>query len=182
MIDEAQILKRCEKKDKKAQKILFDSYASVLLGVCRRYVNNLPDAEDILQEGFIKIYLNIKSFSGKGTLMNWMKKIMVNTAITYYHKNYKYRYHYDIEESEMIGIYTESNNSDYTGDELLLVIDSLPSGYKMVFNLYAIEGYKHREIAELLGIDVNTSKSQYSRARKLIQEKLARINITYMKK
>ena len=182
MTEEAQIIKKCLRKDKRAQKILFDRHASILLGVCRRYSVDLAEAEDMMQEGFIKIFLNLKAYSEKGTLLNWMKKIMVNTAITYYHKNYKYRHHFDVEEPQVSGLITFENfESDYTREELLNVIDKLPPGYKIVFNLYAIEGYKHHEIAEMLKIDVNTSKSQYSRARKLIRENLGKISKTLAK-
>ena len=179
MIDEAQIIKRCIRKEKKAQKILFDTYASILLGICRRYVYNQAEAEDVLQEGFLKIYLNLKKFKRSGTLLNWMKKIIVNTSITYYHRNYRYRYHSDIEESQETGVYVhEEVDCEFTKEELLNVVSALPPGYKMIFNLYAIEGYKHKEIAKMLDIDVNTSKSQYSRAKKLIRDKLEELSKT----
>ena len=177
MIDEVEIIKQCIRKDRKAQKYLFDKYASVLLGVCRRYSADFSEAEDMLQEGFVKIFMNLKSFAGKGALVNWMKKIMVNTAITWYHKNTKHRYHSDIEDMNLGSTLTiDDLEADFTREELLNVIDGLPSGYKMVFNLYAIEGYKHKEIANLLKIDINTSKSQYSRAKKIIREHLVEIS------
>ena len=183
MIEEAQIIKKCLRKEKRAQKILFDRYAPILLGVCRRYSVDLAEAEDMMQEGFLKIFLNLKSYSEKGPLINWMKKIMVNTAITYYHKNYKHRHHFDVEEPQVSGLFTFENfDSDYTREELLIVIENLPPGYKMVFNLYAIEGYKHHEIAEMMNIDVNTSKSQYSRARNLLRENLSKISKTLEKR
>jgi len=177
MIDEVEIIKRCIRKDRKAQVFLFEKYASVLLGVCRRYSTDLSEAEDMLQEGFVKIFMNLKSFAEKGKLINWMKRIMVNTAITWYHKNTKHRYHYDIDDQKVgAGLMEDNPETDFTRDELLEVIDGLPSGYKMVFNLYAIEGYKHKEIASLLEIDINTSKSQYSRAKKIIREHLIEIS------
>ena len=182
MTDEWRIIKRCIRKDRSAQKQLFDTYASILLGVCRRYTIDLSEAEDILQEGFIKIFLNLKNFSGKGPLINWMRKIMINTAITYYHRQYKHRFHKEIEETESAGmISSEEWDTDFTREELLGVIQGLPPGYRMVFNLYAIEGYKHKEIAELLNIDVNTSKSQYSRAKKLIREELLKLEKNKLK-
>jgi len=173
MLDEKEIINGCCRKDKKAQKALFDRYKSVLLGVCIRYSDRREEAEDILQDGFVKIYVNIQDFAGKGSFINWMKKIMVNTAITHYHRNLKHQYHQDIDnirETDISGYKFEM--ADFTKEELLNVITNLPEGYRMIFNLYAIEGYKHREIAELLDIDVNTSKSQYSRARSLIRKKL----------
>jgi RNA polymerase sigma factor (sigma-70 family) len=176
MLDEKEIIDGCCRKDKKAQKALFDRYKSVLLGVCIRYSDRREEAEDILQDGFVKIYVNIQDFAGKGSFINWMKKIMINTAITHYHRNLKHQYHQDItdiRETDISGYKFEM--ADFTKEELLSVITNLPEGYRMVFNLYAVEGYKHKEIAELLDIDVNTSKSQYSRARSLIRKKLFKL-------
>ena len=177
MQDEKQIIDGCCRNERKAQKALYERYASVLLGVCIRYSGRKDEAEDILQDGLIKIYFNIKDFAGKGSFINWMKKIMVNTAITHYHRNLKHQYHQDIEdirEMEIKGVSLSS--ADFTREELANVIKELPAGYRMVFNLYAIEGYKHKEIAEMLEIDVNTSKSQYSRAKGLIRKKLGSIS------
>jgi len=177
MIEESVLIKKCIRQEKEAQKILFERYAPVLLGICRRYVPNNTEAEDILQEGFVKIYLNLKAFKGVGSLLNWMRKVMVNTAITYYHRNYKHRFHQEIDEAQSSMLPgNELTDLDFTRGELLEVIDSLPRGYRLVFNLYAVEGYKHREIAEILNIDVNTSKSQYSRAKSNIREQLERIS------
>lgn len=173
MLDERQIINGCCKRDKKAQKALFERYKSILLGVCIRYSDRREEAEDILQDGFVKIFLNIQDFAGTGSFINWMKKIMINTAITHYHRNLKHQYHQDIDdirETEIEG--SEFEMAEFTRQELLDVITNLPEGYRMVFNLYAIEGYKHKEIAQMLEIDVNTSKSQYSRARSLIRKKL----------
>jgi len=173
MLDEKYIINGCCKRDKKAQKALFDRYKSILLGVCIRYSDRREEAEDILQDGLVKIFVNIQDFAGTGSFLNWMKKIMVNTAITHYHRNLKHQYHQDIDEireTEITG--NEFEMAEFTRQELLDVIKNLPEGYRMVFNLYAVEGYKHKEIAELLEIDVNTSKSQYSRARSLIRKKL----------
>jgi RNA polymerase sigma factor (sigma-70 family) len=173
MFDEKEIINGCCRRDKKAQKALFDRYKSVLLGVCLRYSDRREEAEDILQEGFVKIYVNIQDYAGTGSFINWMKKIMINTAITHYHRNLKHQYHHDIEdirETDISGYAFEM--AEFTREELLDVITGLPEGYRMVFNLYAVEGYKHKEIAAMLEIDVNTSKSQYSRARGLIRKKL----------
>ncbi len=173
MLDENEIIEGCCRNDRKAQKALYERYASILLGVCIRYSGRRDEAEDILQDGLIKIYFNIRDFAGKGSFINWMRKIMVNTAITHYHRNLKHQYHQDIEdirETDIEGASLET--ADFTREELLQVIRDLPQGYRIVFNLYAVEGYKHKEIAEILEIDVNTSKSQYSRAKGLIRKKL----------
>ena len=126
-----------------------------------------------MQEAFVRIFTNLKYFTGKGSLTGWMRKIVVNTAITFYHRNKKHRKHYDVED--MKEKYPGSKwpeDPDFTREEILSVVAGLPPGYRMVFNLYAMEGFKHKEIAEKMGIDINTSKSQYSRARKIIQERL----------
>jgi len=173
MLDEKEIIEGCCHNDRKAQKDLYERYSSILLGVCIRYSGRRDEAEDILQDGLIKIYFNIKDFAGKGSFINWMKKIMVNTAITHYHRNLKHQYHQDIEDIREMDIEGASlSGAEFTRDELFNVIKELPHGYRMVFNLYAVEGYKHKEIAEMLEIDVNTSKSQYSRAKGLIRKKL----------
>ncbi|MFC2138018.1 RNA polymerase sigma factor [Bacteroidota bacterium] len=178
MSDINDIVEGCRKKNKRAQQALFERYAPVLLGICMRYVKDKSEAEDILQEGFLKIFLNINEFAGKGSFENWMKKIIVNTAITFYHRNYKHHQNIDIDDvSEGEVITLENPEGEYNTNELLNLINSMPQGYKVIFNLYAIEGYKHKEIAEMLKIDENTSKSQYARARKWMQNKLEQLNI-----
>jgi len=174
MLNEEQLIERCKKQDKTAQKILYDKYAALMFGICVRYVFERSEAEDILQEGFVKIFSYVKKFEGRGSFEGWMKRIMVNTAITHYHKNSKHnKHHYDIVDVKETSFEKKTyKESDYTLDELNKIIQSLPEGYKIVFSLYAIEGYKHKEIAKFLKIDINTSKSQYSRAKKMIRKKL----------
>lgn len=141
-----------------------------------RYATDKAEAEDILQESFLKIFFNIKEYSGTGSFIGWLRKVAVNTSITHYHKNLKYRYHLEIEEYVSVETGTVSFEEDFfSSDELYIVLNELPPGYRMVFNLYAIEGYKHKEISEMLGIDTNTSKSQYSRAKAALREKLERL-------
>ncbi len=170
---EEELIKKCLKRDRKAQKMLFDKYSSMMMGVCLRYANNRSKAEDILQEGFTKVFLHLKTYTGKGSFAGWVKKIMINTAISYYHRHIKSSWHDELDIAK--GITDNSDiepDSEFSQEELLKVIGELPHGFRMVFNMYAIEGYKHREIAEMLGIDTGTSKSQYSRARKIIRDKL----------
>ena len=177
MVNDEQLIKRCIRRERSAQKLLFETYSGMLLGVCMRFVKDPSEAEDILQEGFIKIFLNIKDFSARGSLVNWMKKVMINTAITHYHKNKKHQQQADIDEIQEVEIAGfKWENADFTREELLNVINDLPDGYRIVFNLYAIEGFKHKEIAGLMEIDVSTSKSQYSRAKKLIRKRLAELS------
>jgi RNA polymerase sigma factor (sigma-70 family) len=173
MMSDQQIIDGCAKHNRKAQQLLYDKYSRFLLGICLRYATDKAEAEDILQDSFLKIFFNIEDFSGTGSFTGWLRKVAVNTAITHYHKNLKYRYNVDIEEYVSVETGVTSFEEDYyTSDELFKIINELPQGYRMVFNLYAVEGYKHKEIAEKLGIDTNTSKSQYSRAKAVIREKL----------
>jgi len=173
MWNEEEILQGCIRKDPRAQKLLYEKYCRGLMGVCLRFTGNRDEAEDVLQEGFVKIFMNIESYKAKSSLIAWMRRIIINTAITLYHRNMKHKHHYDVEDfREKTVADAEWDGAEFTGEELFSIIKELPSGYRMVFNLYAIEGYKHKEIAEKMDIDINTSKSQYSRARKHIQLKL----------
>lgn len=171
-----QLITACAKGKRKAQKQLYDMFASRFFLICRRYAESSEEAEDMLQEGFVKIFANIPYYQKTGSFVGWLHRIVINTAITFYHKNKKHNRNYDydiiIEKSDDAYGF---NSADFTMEELLEVIDELAPGYKMVFNLYAIEGYKHKEIAEIMGIDINTSKSQYSRAKKILQNKLLEI-------
>ena len=177
MMSDPEIIEGCARNERKAQQILYDKYSRLLLGVCLRYASDRAEAEDILQDSFLKIFFNIKEYSGTGSFIGWLRKVAVNTAITHYHKNLKFRYHIDIDEYVSVETGVNSFNEDiYTADELYSVLNELPAGYRMVLNLYAVEGYKHKEIAEMLGIDTNTSKSQYSRAKAVIREKLEKLD------
>jgi RNA polymerase sigma factor (sigma-70 family) len=176
MLDELQIIEGCAKHDRRAQQMLYDKYSRFLLGICLRYATDRAEAEDILQDSFLKIFFSIKDFSGTGSFAGWLRKVAVNTAITHYHKNLKHRYHIEIEEYVSVETGTSSfEESLFTSEELYIVMNELPTGYRMVFNLYAVEGYKHKEIAEMLGIDTNTSKSQYSRAKAVLRDKLEKL-------
>lgn len=173
MLSDLEIIEGCIRHERRAQQMLYDKYSRLLLGVCMRYATDRAEAEDILQESFLKIYFSIRDYTGTGSFTGWIRKIAVNTAITHYHKNLKHKYHIDIEEYVSSETGVSSFEEDlFTSDELFKVLNELPPGYRMVFNLYAVEGYKHKEISEMLGIDINTSKSQYSRAKAAIREKL----------
>ncbi len=172
-MEEKDIIEQCINNNSKVQRYLYNKYASVFYGLCLRYSRNIDDAEDILQDGFLKIFLNMKSYTGAGSFEGWMKRIIINTAITYYHQNLKYKHHADISDIKETDIKdVEIESAEFSHEELLGVINKLSDGYRMVFNLFAIEGYKHKEISQMLEIDINTSKSQYSRARKIVQQKL----------
>jgi len=176
MNSDSDILKGCIRQKPRAQRELFDKYGKQLLGICMRYASCREEAEDILQEGFVKIFNHITAFKGDGSLMAWMRRIVINTAITHYHRDLKHRYHSDISEVRNKGSEEAVfGDAEFTEEELWKVIHAMPDGYRMVFCLYAIDGYKHREIADLMNIDENTSKSQYSRARRWLQERLLAI-------
>ena len=176
MSDEKDIVAGCIKGKAAAQRRLYDRYSRLLLGVCNRYTSNIEEAEDVLQEGFVKIFLNMKEFKGEGSLLAWMRKIMINTAITHYHRMRKHWYHNDLEEIRETRLDDHTwEETEFSHEELYKIIHQMPDGYRVVFNLYAVEGYKHREIADILSIDENTSKSQYSRARRWLQNRLMKL-------
>jgi len=176
-MEEKELIQRLLKNEKTAQKYLYNKYSSLFYGICIRYTTNTDEACDILQEGFLKILTHINKYSGTGSFEGWMKRIIVNNAINNYHKNLKYRYHSDISEiKDIIEDETNLDEINYSYEELLKIIQVLPDGYRTIFNLYAIEGYKHKEIAEMLKISENTSKSQYHRAKKILQDKLVELS------
>jgi RNA polymerase sigma factor (sigma-70 family) len=177
MIDLDQVIVDCKKNKRKAQVALYNHYAPLLLGVCSRYVNDHSEAQDILQDSFLKIFKNIKDFSGKGHFENWMKRIVVNTAITHFHKEKKHYYHEELDEINESEIRLDiSPDKEFEAKELYQMLKTMPDGYKLIFNLYAIEGYKHREIAEKLKIDESTSKTQYLRAKKWLAKEIKKNN------
>lgn len=173
MTDDQQIIDGCLKHDRKAQRELYDKYSRLMLGLCMRYASDKTEAEDMLQEALVQAYFHIADYKGNGPFGGWLRTLTVNTAINYYKRNIKYRSAVELDNYVVCDDMESSfDDCQFTSDELYGVLNELPAGYRMVFNLYAIEGYKHKEIAERLNIDVGTSKSQYSRAKSLIKEKL----------
>ena len=172
MMSDEELVERCTRKDAKAQEFLFKSFSGRMLGLCARYTDNTDEAEDIMMEGFVKIFQKIESFRNQGSLEGWMKRIMINTALDAFRKNKNFRYSIDIESIE----YTSETNQHVLeslgAKDLLALIKKMPTGFRTVFNLYAIEGYAHKEIAQMLEITESTSKSQYSRARVYLQKML----------
>ena len=180
-ISEAQLIKGCCQGDRALQRELYRRYSGAMLMVCVRYSKNREDAEDILQEGFIKVFKNIKSFKQQSTLGYWIKRIMVNTALNFQRK--KLYLFPMVELNEESGISLDEQAISNCGlQELTGMIQQLPVGCQIIFNLYAIEGYTHKEIAGLLKISQGTSKSQYARARTLLKQMICRANnINYEK-
>ena len=168
----------CKKGDRAAQEKLFRLYSPLMLGICLRYAKNRHEAEDVMQEGFIKIFSNIENFRGEGSFEGWMKRIIVNTSLNHYYKAKKTisdKNFDDIRETEIASLDNDLPKIRFSQDEMLDAIRQLPNGYKQIFNLYIFEKYKHREIAELLNISVNTSKSQLSKARVFLKNILLKL-------
>jgi RNA polymerase sigma factor (sigma-70 family) len=178
---EAQLLKALRKSDPKAQRQLYEKYASRMMGVCMRYVGDSMTAEDILVAGFMRVFDKIEQFKGEGSFEGWIRRIMVNEALG--HLRQRKRLH---EETDLTEAHGQADvglaDQDLEAEELMKLIEKLPIGYRTVFNLYAIEGYSHAEIAQMLGITESTSKSQLHRARAVLQQMLATWNNDFKKK
>lgn len=157
---------------RRAQSVLYKKYAPSLLGLCMRYGKSKAEAEDVMQEGFIKIFEKIGDLQKASSLEPWMKRIMVNTAINAYHKNLKHYYHQDIDDVQISD--GEEEGFEYMGglspEKVLKSVQELPEGYKMVLNMYVFDGFSHKEIAEELDISINTSKTQLLKARRKLKE------------
>ena len=165
---EAELIQGCLNEDQRFQRELYERYASKLFAVCYRYCKNREEAQDVLHEGFIKAIKNLNRFASKGSFEGWLRRIMVNTALESFRRNKKLVAVEDIELAESQKV-SASALETLSANELLDLITKLPSGFRTVFNLYAIDGYSHKEIAQELGISVGTSKSQLSRARVALQ-------------
>jgi RNA polymerase sigma factor (sigma-70 family) len=166
------LLEGCIAGNPVAQKKLFDMYASKMLAVCNRYMSSLMEAEDVLQEGFIKMFNKLVDYKMEGSFDGWLRRIMVNTALDNLRARKKMQFNQSIDDVGYRLNTPEQITSDINANDLMTLVQSLPTGYKTVFNMFAIEGYSHKEIAEQLGITENTSKSQYSRAREYLRKKL----------
>ncbi len=172
------IVRGCQDHNPEAQRMLYDMFRNSMFGVCLRYAGNYDDAQDILQDGFIKVFEKINQFAFKGAFEGWIRRIMVNTALE------KYRLHYRLVSIEDAGLSQEQEtgheiSSDLEAADLIRIIQELSPRYRVVFNMYALEGYSHKEISAMLNISEGTSKSNLSRARAILQNK---INNTYITK
>lgn len=163
--------------ERMAQDALYKKFSSLLFGICLRYAGNRMEAQDVLQEVFVKIYHNIGSYNHEGSFEGWMRRIAVNTSITNYRKNLKHAFQKDVDDLMRSNQEPSSHEDlEFTAEEMMNCIERLPIGYKTIFNLYVIEGFMHKEISEMLNIDVNTSKSQLSRAKNYLQRELKNIS------
>ena len=171
-MDDITLVNECVKGNARAQRMLFDKFAGKMMSVCLRYAKNTEQAEDVLQDGFVKVFMKLSDFKKEGSLEGWVRRIMVNTALDQIRREVKFKSDLDIED---VGYKIENNafiTEQLMADDLMKMVKAMPDGYRIVFNMFAIEGYSHAEIAETLGVTENTSKSQYSRARAYLRERL----------
>jgi len=176
-----EIIKGCISGKRKAQKKLYDLFSDDLFGVCLYYSKNRDEAEDVLHEGFMKVYNNISTFKHKSSLFSWMKKIIINTALERYRKQYYLTPVTDLSEN-IEDIDRENVINHLSSKDLIKLIQDLSPKYRMVFNMYAIEGYSHKEISKKLNISEGTSKSNLSRARAILQNKVRKYFYMEIKK
>ena len=176
MLEEV-LLEGCKKKDAAAQQELYTKYSPKMLSVCYRYAKTREDAEDMLQEGFIKVFTQIHQFESRGSFEGWILRIMVHTCINHLKKNKRFNENIDLLHAESIGIREDFIPATLQAKQVVECIRALPIGYRTVLNLYAIEGYSHKEIGEILDIEESTSRSQFTRAKNLLENMLIKRNI-----
>ena len=171
------LVKKCIEGDNRAQKKLFDLFAPKLFGVCLRYMKDHNLAQDTLQDGFVKIFTKLSDYNGKGSFEGWMRRIVVNTCLDQLRKDQKLKMNTSIDDVSFLVKDNHWIEEELTAKDLLKLVESLPDGYRVVFNMFAIEGYSHKEIAEQMNISENTSKSQFSRAKSHLRRKLIELGI-----
>jgi RNA polymerase sigma factor (sigma-70 family) len=178
MVDEEDIIRGCRKFENTSQKELYNRFHKKMYGLCLRYISDKDDAKDILQDGFVQVFTNFNKYKGEGSLEGWLRKLFVNTALMYLRKKKKitfeqlddYSNAQPLEQAE-----SAITSADFTTAELYNTISLLPEDYKIVFNMFCIENYSHKEISELLSINENTSRTRLNRARNLLQGYLTKI-------
>jgi RNA polymerase sigma factor (sigma-70 family) len=176
MTEEA-ILQGCLHNDPASQRELYNRYSPKMLSVCYRFAHNREDAEDMLQEGFIKVFSQMYTFENRGAFEGWVRRIIVHTCINILKKNKKFNESVDIIHANGVQVREESVPSIIQAKQVVECIRLLPMGYRTVLNLYAIEGYSHKEIAVMLDIEESTSRSQYTRAKAMLEDILVRKKI-----
>lgn len=174
---EQEMIQGCILNNATAQQLLYDKYSPKMLAVCYRYARNKDDAEDILQDGFIKVFNNIKQFRNDGSLEGWIRKTVVHTCINVIKKNKKFNESVDIEHAQSLKANVDDIPAVMQAKQIIDCIRLLPLGYRTVLNLYAIEGFAHKEIGLMLDIEESTSRSQYTRAKVLLQDLLIKRKI-----
>jgi RNA polymerase sigma-70 factor (ECF subfamily) len=174
--NENALIKKAIKNNREAQHVLFEMHSPKMLSVCRYYIKDIQQAEEAMLNGFFKVFKNLKSYKGDGSFEGWVRRIMIRESISYLRQ--KKRIDFVSDEDESTNAYSNSIQTNLEVNDIQKLIDNLPEGYRMVFVMYAIEGYKHHEISELLNISQGTSKSQLFKARKMLQEQIKKINKT----
>lgn len=174
--DENSIIKQAIENNRQAQHSLYEKHSPKMLSVCRYYIKDLHHAEDVMITAFMKVFTNLKSYEGKGNFEGWIRRIMVNECIDFIRVKKNVFKTDEIEDCKHQDLDLVTEMHEFSVDDIQLMIDNLPDGCKTVFNLYAIEGFKHQEIAEMLKISEGTSKSQFSHARKLLQNQINQLN------
>jgi RNA polymerase sigma-70 factor (ECF subfamily) len=170
---ESDIIKGCLRGDRACQKALYEHFVAKMLGVCMRYAKDRAEAEDMVQEGFLKVFQGISKFKFEGSFEGWVRRIMVFNAINYY-KHRCRKFQEDLDRENFDVPFHDDILEKISAKEIIALIQHMPEGYRLVFNLYAIDGFTHKEIAEKLNIAIGTSKSQYSRAKQCMQGLLAK--------
>ena len=173
-LSEKNLLEGCLKGDSSCQKALYETYKVMLFRVCLRYAKDRQEAEDMLQDGFIKIYSDLHQFRFQGPLGAWMRRVVVNVALQHLRKHKNFQNMVDLEYISNDHRTNEVATSNLNAEALTKLIQQLPVGYRTVFNLYVVEGYSHKEIAEMMNININTSKSQLSKAKATLRQQLER--------
>ncbi len=171
MIDQDAILERCKRKEVAAQAMLYNWLAPKLLGLCMRYMQDRDEAEDVMQDAFVKIFTQLDAFRKEGSFEGWAKRIAVNTALTALKKKNKIYFERNLTIVESYD-FTEEEQNQLGLEEIMACMQSLPGGYRTIVNLFLVEGYSHREIADTLNITESTSRSQYARARQVLMKLL----------
>ena len=171
--DENNLIRQAKEGNRQAQQSIYQKFSPKMLGVCRQYVKDVQLAEDVMITAFMKVFVNLNNFEFKGSFEGWIRRIMVNESISFLRVQKKTDF---LEDTFYHEVGADVEDSFLSVDDLQFLIDQLPDGYKMVFNLYVIEGYKHHEIAKMLGINEGTSKSQLSQARKTLQLQINALN------
>lgn len=171
----------CKRQNREAQRSLYEFYSGKMYTLCCRYIKDKMEAEDVLVMAFTKIFERIDQYKGDGSFEGWIRKVMVNESLSYLRKNKNMYLETDIEAADREPNF-ENLESQLEADDLMKMIEELPTGYRIVFNLFAIDGYSHQEIADHLGISENTSKSQLSRARGLLQKRLLKAEQPFSQK
>jgi len=174
--NENTLLDKAIKNDREAQHVLFEMHAPKMLSVCRYYIKDIQNAEEVMLNGFFKMFSNLKNFKGEGSFEGWIRKIMVRESISFLRQ--QKHVEFPVETIHYEKDYTNNINTNIEVEEIQQLIDELPEGYKIVFVMYAIEGYKHHEIASMLNITEGTSKSQLFKARIMLQQKIINLNKT----